>query len=234
MMTNPLVSTFIQAGLIGQLIIIVLFFFSVYAWCIIYEKYLLFKKVRKTNDLFLDKYKKIKDDIFALESAKGRVVLSPLHIIYSAGCRELDNYLEMEGAVSTVPGEMDCDLTTAHLDGLSNALRQAISRQIVLLEKGVTFLATTAAVGPLLGLLGTVWGIMSAFRAMSVAGTASIGTVAPGIADALITTVAGLFVAIPAVVAYNYLFGKVRTFSSDMNMFAGNFLSMVERLYVRR
>ena len=232
-MTNPLISTFMQAGYVGQFVIIVLFVFSVCAWCIIYEKFFLFRKARKDDDFFLEKYSQIKKDIFALDSAKTAVPSSPLYKIYKAGCRELENYLEGEG-VSSNPGSGLRVLTDAHLDGLSNALTRAISRQIVLFEKGLTLLATTAAVGPLLGLLGTVWGIMSAFRAMSVAGAASIGTVAPGIADALITTVAGLFVAIPAVVAYNYLFGKVRIFSSDMNVFAGNFLSRVERLYVRR
>ena len=234
MMTNPLLSTFIQAGPIGQLIIIVLFIFSVYVWCIIYEKYLLFKKARKGNDFFMERYKKIKTDIFYLASEKKSVPSSPIYKVYRAGCRELANYLEDDEESPSRAGRRNPGLTDAHLDGLSNALKLAVSRQIVLLEKGLTFLATTAAVGPLLGLLGTVWGIMSAFRAMSVAGTASIGTVAPGIADALITTVAGLFVAIPAVVAYNYLFGKVRSFSSDMNMFAGNFISRIERLYVRR
>jgi biopolymer transport protein TolQ len=234
MMTNPLISTFLQAGLVGQLIIIVLFFFSVYVWCIIYEKYQLFRKAGRGDDFFLERYGKIKDDIFYLDSGTHAVPSSPLYKVYRAGCRETAKYLEGEEDVSSASKRRTSRLTEAHLDGLSNALTLAISRQIVLLERGLTFLATTAAVGPLLGLLGTVWGIMSAFRAMSVAGNASIGTVAPGIADALITTVAGLFVAIPAVVAYNYLFGKVRSFSSDMNMFAGNFLSRVERLYVRR
>ena len=178
MMANPLVSTFMQAGPVGQFIIIVLFFFSVYAWCIIYEKFLLFRKAKRGDDIFLAKYKKIKTDIFAVESVKGVVSSAPFYRIYRAGCRELANYLEGEQSVSSNPRRKVRVLTDAHIDGLSNVLRQAISRQIVLFERGLTFLATTAAVGPLLGLLGTVWGIMSGFRAMSVAGSASTGTVA--------------------------------------------------------
>jgi biopolymer transport protein TolQ len=92
--------------------------------------------------------------------------------------------------------------------------------QSIMLESGLAFLATTAAVTPFIGLFGTVWGIMEAFRAIGATGSATLASVAPGISEALITTAAGLFAAIPALIGYNLLGRKVKTFNAYMEQFA--------------
>ena len=97
------------------------------------------------------------------------------------------------------------------------------------LEHWVPFLATTASVTPFIGLFGTVWGIMTAFQGIAETGSTNLGAVAPGIADALITTALGLFAAIPAVMLYNYLSNRVRQFGSQMDDFAMEFLNICER-----
>jgi biopolymer transport protein TolQ len=97
------------------------------------------------------------------------------------------------------------------------------------LERRVMFLATTASITPFIGLFGTVWGIMDSFQRIGVAGSSSLGVVAPGIAHALIATAAGLFAAIPAVYFYNHFTGRVKHFAGDMDDFSLEFLNIAER-----
>ncbi len=99
------------------------------------------------------------------------------------------------------------------------------------LEKGMSTLATIASVSPFIGLFGTVWGVMDAFAGLGDAGAASLRAVAPGIAEALVTTAAGLFAAIPALIAYNHYLHGIRGVASRMNDFAAEFVSKVETLY---
>ncbi len=96
----------------------------------------------------------------------------------------------------------------------------------------MSFLATTGAVTPFIGLFGTVWGIMGAFMGLGQAGATTLSAVAPGIAEALIATAAGLFAAIPAVIAYNYFLHQVREFATRMNNFSLEFLTRVEKIYM--
>ncbi len=101
--------------------------------------------------------------------------------------------------------------------------------ELARLEKAITFFSTTGNAAPFIGLFGTVWGIMDAFRQIGFKGSTSLAVVAPGISEALIATAAGLFAAIPAVVAYNYFLNKVRMLSSQMESFSAEFLNIVER-----
>jgi len=124
-------------------------------------------------------------------------------------------------------------LSIVQLDGIENSLKRAISDQILNLEKSLIVLATASSASPFIGLFGTVWGIMGAFRAIGVQGAGSIDAVAPGIAEALITTAAGLAVAIPAMIAYNYLVDRIKAMTSEMDSFASEYISIVEKLYMR-
>jgi biopolymer transport protein TolQ len=117
------------------------------------------------------------------------------------------------------------------MDGLERSLERGISEQVMRLRTHLIVLATTAGVAPFVGLFGTVWGIMKAFAAMSMTGTASISSVAPGVSAALTTTVAGLAVAIPALVGYNYLMNNLRNLTQQMENFSSEFLSAVERRF---
>jgi len=97
------------------------------------------------------------------------------------------------------------------------------------LERYLTFLASTGSTAPFIGLFGTVWGIMTAFRNIGATGSANLATVAPGIAEALIATAVGLFAAIPAVVAYNFFLQRIRVLTADMDNFSADLINIIER-----
>jgi biopolymer transport protein TolQ len=120
------------------------------------------------------------------------------------------------------------------LQALQRALDKAESQEISRFEKGLSFLATTGSTSPFIGLFGTVWGIMDAFRAIGIKGSASIGGVAPGISEALIATAAGLAAAIPAVIGYNHFNNKINIIASEMDEFSLEFISVVERSLMRK
>ena len=115
------------------------------------------------------------------------------------------------------------------LDNIKRALRRAVNTELTGLSSTLPFLATTGSTAPFIGLFGTVWGIMNAFRGIGLRGSASLAIVAPGISEALIATAAGLAAAIPAVVAYNYFANKVQVLESAMHNFSADFLNLVER-----
>jgi biopolymer transport protein TolQ len=110
-------------------------------------------------------------------------------------------------------------------------MQGAAGEEVRRLEKWMPWLATTGSVSPFIGLFGTVWGVMDAFSGLGDAGSASLRAVAPGIAEALITTAAGLFAAIPAVIAYNYYVGNIRSVAARMDSFASEFVAKIETLY---
>jgi biopolymer transport protein TolQ len=110
-------------------------------------------------------------------------------------------------------------------------MQVAAGEEVRRLETGMSWLATTGSVSPFIGLFGTVWGVMDAFAGLGDAGTASLRAVAPGIAEALITTAMGLFAAIPAVIAYNYYLGGIRGVAARMDSFASEFVSKIETIY---
>ena len=130
------------------------------------------------------------------------------------------------------------DPTTLSIDlsgteNISRAMHQAATSELTKLERGLGFLATTGSTTPFIGLFGTVWGIMDAFRGIGMRGSATLAVVAPGISEALIATAAGLAAAIPAVVAYNYYINRIKVLSADMDNFSSEFLNIVERHFLK-
>jgi len=120
------------------------------------------------------------------------------------------------------------------MDVVDRTLKKTMIDQGNRLEKAISFLATTGNTTPFIGLFGTVWGIMEAFRGIGLKGSANLAVVAPGISEALIATAAGLAAAIPAVVAFNYFNSKLGNFRAEMDLFSADFLSLVERQIVKR
>jgi biopolymer transport protein TolQ len=120
------------------------------------------------------------------------------------------------------------------IDNIARSLRRATTSEITRLEKYLTFLATTGATAPFIGLFGTVWGIMSAFKKIGESGSASLSVVAPGIAEALIATAIGLVAAIPAVMGYNHFQHKIKVLISEMDSFSTEFLNIVQRNFSGR
>ena len=119
------------------------------------------------------------------------------------------------------------------MENVERALKRATNAEIGQLEETIPFLATTAAAAPFVGLFGTVWGIMGAFHDITVAGNASLATVAAPISEALIATAVGLFAAIPTVVAYNYFASSIRTLENEMTNFGADFLNIVKRHFFK-
>jgi biopolymer transport protein TolQ len=147
--------------------------------------------------------------------------------VFQAGYHEVNQQVRpAAGAATTTPPARP---TVRSLESLSRALVRAATVESTRLERRVTFLASTASVTPFVGLFGTVWGIMNAFRDIGMAGSASLAVVAPGISEALITTAMGLAAAIPAAFFYNLYTSRIKVLSSMMDDFALEFLNIVER-----
>jgi biopolymer transport protein TolQ len=120
------------------------------------------------------------------------------------------------------------------MDNIIRSLQQAVTAERARLERGVNFLATTGSSAPFIGLFGTVWGIMESFRNIGAMKSASLAVVAPGIAEALIATAAGLAAAIPAVIFFNYFLGRINVISTEMDNFASELINIIERIYWKR
>jgi len=210
-----------QSGAVGKTIVFLLFVVSVYAWAIILFKYLTLRRAEARSKRLLKKFQESPDGMVNHYSDRTSFEASPVASVLDAGLQQLS--LVMQGR-SGARG-----LSIVQIDGLDRSLGRAISEQVLELRKYLITLATIVGAAPFIGLFGTVWGIMKAFTAMYVTGSASISSVAPGISAALTTTVAGLAVAIPALAGYNYLMNRVRTLTSTMENFSSEFLSTVER-----
>jgi len=160
---------------------------------------------------------------------------SPLVTVYQAGYRELEGQLGAADHRPVAPGL--APVVSAGTGRVRNPSAVGVQMQVAAgdevrrLEKWMSWLATTGSVSPFIGLFGTVWGVMDAFAGLGDAGTASLRAVAPGIAEALVTTAMGLFAAIPAVIAYNYYLGGIRAIAARMDSFASEFVSKIETIY---
>jgi biopolymer transport protein TolQ len=190
---------------------------SVLSWTIIFSKWSRFRNARGANAQFLRAFRKANNmESIAVASEQFRV--SPLVTVFDFGYSEIDRQVKARG-------------TLTNKLALERTLQLGISEEIARLERSMNWLATTATVSPFIGLLGTVWGIISAFGAMSQAGSASLRAVAPGISEALIATAFGLAAAIPAAVFYNYFGTGIREFGARMEDFSLEFLNMAERSF---
>ena len=149
----------------------------------------------------------------------------------------LAGYIELAAQFQVSQQEQeysDDRLLLEKLDSISRALERATAQEITKMERWLIFLGTTGSVTPFIGLFGTVWGVLNAFSGIGAKGSASIAVVAPGIAEALIATAAGLFTAIPAVIAYNYFIYRLKIKATEMDNFSLDMLSLVDRVYIKR
>jgi biopolymer transport protein ExbB/TolQ len=228
-------NAFIHLDFVAIIIIIVLIILSVCGWAIFLFKLKLLRQIEKGSKIFLEKFRgNAMDALVAFQEGYARLEdPSPIVRVYKVGCRELENLLKNEAALG-VAANPHAKISMLELESLQKTLQRAASEEMMILEKSLSVLATASSVSPLLGLLGTVWGIMVAFVGISRKGNASISAVAPGVAVALITTVIGLLVAIPALVAYNFFQSRFNTISIKTDNFISEFLATVERKYVRR
>ena len=221
---------FATTGLVVKLVLLVLLYFSVVSWAIIFFKLLQVHRANSESERFLEFFWKAKR-FDAINAQLDRFTNSPLTILFNEGYGELKKLME-KGDEQEDPTVISTDL--GGIDNISRALRRATTKEITRLEKFLTFLATTGSTAPFIGLFGTVWGIMTAFKGIGETGSASLAVVAPGIAEALIATAIGLVAAIPAVMGYNHFQNKIRVLSGEMDSFSTEFLNIVQRTFTKK
>ncbi len=205
-----------ETGPVAKVVLAILLLFSVFSWAIIVQKYGLLNKARVQSARFIRAFRKanrLQDMAAVAEQFKP----SPLVAVFEGGYDEL----KKQGGVRNVTN-------------VQRAMQIASSEELTRLERRIPWLAVTASVTPFIGLFGTVWGIIDAFHGLGTAGAATLRAVAPGISEALITTAAGLFTAIPAVIAYNILLNQIREFGSRMDDFSLEMMNNVERATATR
>ncbi len=216
-MNNPFIQSFLESGLVGQGILVILFLGSGYSWTIILYKFFLFRRVRGATEEFLRGFKRGNRDILSLSASHLSRESDPVFAVYQEGCRGLT---ARGGKKNMIP-----DISTEAWNRIEEDMQRKSDAETRVLEKDLLFLATAASTGPLLGILGTVYGVLIAFQGMGRYGSATIDAVAPGISEALITTVFGLVVAIPALVAYNHLKHFIGDYSAQIDNFISDFIA---------
>jgi biopolymer transport protein TolQ len=234
----------------GKICIGMLILVSLFSWTVIINKALQLYKASKMSKKFFAAYRSTREpmEIFNKGSEYSG---APAYEIYFTGAEELAYHLKnnpvevRRGAVTTisnnkVPGaETDhiaravtVKVSNASFESVKVALERAVSTQAISLEKGMIILTTAVAGGPFIGLLGTVWGVMETFSGIAIKQAASLAAMAPGVAGALIATVVGLFVAIPAMFAYNYMVTMIRAITQELDNFVTEFATAIEHTFV--
>ena len=216
----------IDAGPMVKFVMLLLLVFSMVSWTIIVMKHLSYKNARAEGAFFLDTFWKSKNLTDAYKAAK-EIPDSPEASIFTIGYNELQKI--SRSRVSKQGGEDTLEMQLASMDNLKRSLRKAENKELARLGRYLSFLATTGSATPFIGLFGTVWGIMTSFQDIGMRGSASLAVVAPGISEALVATAAGLAVAIPSVIFYNYYSNKLSELENDMQAFSADFLNLVER-----
>ncbi|MCK9275398.1 MAG: protein TolQ [Syntrophales bacterium] len=224
-----------DAGPMVQFVLFLLLSFSVISWAIILMKYRMIRRSKKENELFIAAYMRSSklSSIFP-ESKKFRY--ATIAEVFRAGYTELGKLAGAKREHSLnqeTTDEGSFSLELRGVDNIERALNRACDSEMTKLESTLGFLATTGSACPFIGLFGTVWGIMNAFKGIGVRGSATLSVVAPGISEALIATAAGLAAAIPAVIFYNYYLSKIRAIGVETENFSSEFLNIIERFYVR-
>lgn len=217
MHTGGVLSMLYSAGPVAKAVVLILLCFSIFSWTIIFFKLKQFSKTEKDGDKFIKTVREAGSFKKLLTAYRPDSENPFYRLLYTA-------YKELSSAKSENPG-----ISKDTLERLEDILKITISEETERLEKRLSFLATTANTAPFIGLFGTVWGIMDAFREIGIRGTTSLAVVAPGISEALIATAIGLATAIPAVLAYNYFLSRLKGIISKMENASIYILNSIER-----
>tara|TARA_B100000686_G_scaffold346466_1_gene433212 strand:- start:719 stop:1399 length:681 start_codon:yes stop_codon:yes gene_type:complete len=207
-----IIQLFLRADFIVKSVIVILIAASVYSWALIFEKYKLFKKIEKTTSNFEEKFWKSRSAESFYNSFANREK-DPIANIFQSAMVEL---IRTKSKSSTVQSAR-----------VSRVIEISADKEIKLIEKNFTFLATVGSTAPFIGLFGTVWGIMNSFQSIAISRNTSLAIVAPGIAEALFATALGLLAAIPAVVAYNKFNSDSKKYNARIENFSKRFISII-------
>ncbi len=232
----------------GFCTILALLVVSIFSWTVIISKARQLIRARRMSKKFYEAYRATRDplDIYRKnQEFEG----APAYELYYTGAEEAEYHLKnnpvnIEPVRSVVPGiatqahtdiiarAITTKISHASFDSVRVALERAASDEALSLEKGMIILSTAVAGGPFIGLFGTVWGVMETFSGIGIANAASLNAMAPGVAAALLATVAGLSVAIPAMFAYNYMVTTIRAITQELDSFANEYATQLEHKYV--
>lgn len=233
--TTNILNLISHATPVSTAVLVVLALLSIACWSIIFYKLWVFGRSRRHSASFLDVFRR-SNKFSEVQAVCRSLGDSPLVGLFQAGYTELTAQLRLGASAEAVdaasaanPKAGAARPTLKSLAAVDRALLRASVVEVNKLEKRLPLLATTASIAPFVGLFGTVVGIMMAFQGIGQTGSTNLGVVAPGIADALVATAAGLVAAIPAVVAYNHLSNRVKIFASEMDDFSMEFLNIAER-----
>ena len=215
-----------RATIEARFIIFGLAIFSVFAWYMMVSKALQMTRAKKLNLYFESEFRGQKKVLGIFDRRLG-VVGCPMFAVYQEGCVELDTRLKSEGEVRRP------FISLKSMEHIKRTLESAVARESLKLESGLILLAIAVSGSPFLGLLGTVWGVMDTFAQVGQMGRADLPTMAPGVSAALITTVAGLLVAIPSMFAYNWLVHTLRVRTVELDNFAQELVSKMETEYLK-
>ena len=213
-------SLIVGASLVVKAVLLLLMAVSFLSWMFIFSKWFAIRRARAQTELFEREFWGGGDlNLLYQGAVNNRHTIGSLERIFESGFREFTKLRNQRG--TTDPSVM--------VDGARRAMRATYQREMDHLERHLAFLASTGSVSPYVGLFGTVWGIMNSFRGLANVAQATLGAVAPGIAEALIATAMGLFAAIPAVMAYNRFAGDVNRLATRFDSFMEEFTNILQR-----
>lgn len=217
-----LIDLVFSAGPMGKLVLLLLLGMSVFCWTVIIAKWKSLNSARIGNATFLKFFwqSKSMDEIFQSIDQHAQ---SPIAAVFRSGMKELRKH----------PGTADTETSKVEIENVTRSLSRASNDEVAILDKHITWLATTASAAPFIGLFGTVWGIMTSFQRIGASGAASLAVVAPGISEALIATAAGIGAAIPAAIFYNYFLNQIKRLALDIDGFNQDFLNIVRRSQIQ-
>jgi biopolymer transport protein TolQ len=201
-------------------VLALLLLFSIISWAMIFQKLGMFGRIRRESEQFLRTFRATRGVANPQALATSG---SPFSSVFASGYRELQS--QVGGGGNPHPPKLKS------LQAVAVSMQLASTEEVRRVEKGMPWLATTASVAPFIGLFGTVWGIIDAFSGLGSAGAASLRAVAPGIAEALVTTAAGLFTAIPALIFYNQFLQNIRDLAQRLDTFSMEVVAQIEKTF---
>jgi biopolymer transport protein ExbB/TolQ len=231
---NGLVFAFQNSTLPGKIVLFSLFIASTCSWAVMWTKMSVIRRANRQTRAFLERFRSDRNPLKLYES-KVRFDGTPIFGVYMAGCHDLTFHLLGSPEIDeTFRARLEDapKISPAQMRAVTSAMERAVGENALKLESQMILLATAVSGAPFLGLLGTVWGVMDTFSGVAAAGSANLAAMAPGVSAALITTVTGLLVAIPAMFGYNFLVTSIRSMIVQMDNFSAELSSSFEHRYV--
>lgn len=215
LLQNEILQMILEAGPVSKGVLVVLMLFSLFSWTIIFAKLGVLRQARLMNARFLTSFRQ-SHLLVDMNNLAAKFRPAPLAVVFQFGYQEVERQLNGPGKLHNIAA-------------VQRAMQLGSSEELTRLEDNMSWLATTATSTPFIGLFGTVWGIIGAFRGLGREGGASLRAVAPGISEALIATAFGLLAAIPAVIFYNYFLHRIKEIGARMDDFGSEFVNLAER-----